>query len=253
MRETETEASSYLTSEPDGEDRQIASRSQTQRGAAEVENLTELNLRPSRHTSCLRVTNVSEAGVEEQQNQQSICGGQEMECRRGDGLLQQLEPEGGSREVAVISPSSHPSRMSDLFSFHFLGEDYLATSSPLQSSEDGRINAASHASSSLPASAAQCSAPPVWRRWELWRGWRGLETKRLSTVHHTKVTAEADGFHMDAGPEALVVKMSRGEQLQCSLTWKEKHAGKTANLSFHSHLLCLKASANIIFAFCIYF
>lgn len=34
---------------------------------------------------------------------------------------------------------------------------------------------------------------------------------------------------MDAGPEPLVVKMSRGEQLQYSLTWKEKHAGKTQN------------------------
>lgn len=42
------------------------------------------------------------------------------ERRRGNEDIQQLKPEDRSRKVAAISRSSHPSRMSDLFSFNFL-------------------------------------------------------------------------------------------------------------------------------------
>lgn len=41
----------------------------------------------------------------------------------------------------------------------------------------------------------------------------------MSTVFH-----KSCWFQIDAGPEALVVKMSRGEQLQYGITWTEKHA-----------------------------
>lgn len=73
-----------------------------------------------------------------------------------DSSIHPLEPEDGSREVALISPSSHPSSTSDLFSFNFLDEDYLPKSSSPQSSEDRSINAASHLSGSLPAPAGHC-------------------------------------------------------------------------------------------------
>lgn len=86
--EREEEASFYLTNEePDGEKCQIAWRPQKQRRAAEVENLTELSLRPSRETR-RHIRHVwgsltfseAEASVEEQQTKQSICEGQKLEC-----------------------------------------------------------------------------------------------------------------------------------------------------------------------------
>lgn len=42
------------------------------------------------------------------------------ERRRGNEGIQQLKLEDRSRKVAAISCSSHPSRVSDLFSFNFL-------------------------------------------------------------------------------------------------------------------------------------
>lgn len=61
---------------------------------------------------------------------------------------------------------------------------------------------------------------------------------------------------MDAGPEPLVVKMSRGEQLHSSLTREGKHAAKTGNLNANaqlSHSSAQSDSASITLAVSINF
>lgn len=103
----------------------------------------------------------------------------------------------------VFRPSLRPSRRSDLSSSHVLSEDYLPKSSPLQSAGDEQITP-----SSIYWALTGAAARPV-----------GAGDQTKSTVRQKK---RDDWFPTDAGPEPSVVKMSRGEQLQPSLTWKSR-------------------------------